>query len=178
MAFGVRYFVLSLCAIAACPFLCRAQVATQPGGIGTGFPEVIRSVRTDFESISGLGTVEVSPVSERLFRVRISLSDFNPRTCAQIYNHELALAGLFPYLNFDFYFSGPELARAIKREIESISGPGTVDVSVQRETLVTVRIAVPRFSYDLYNRIFDRELELYRLFQDLNFDFYLLQTGG
>jgi len=172
MSLTVRHLGLSLL-LGACAVVSPGQVATQPAAGGAGFPELLRSVKTDFESISRPGTVEIRPVSEKLFRVRIALADFSPKVCAQIYERELAIAGLFPYLNFDFYFSGPELARAIKREIESISGPGTVDVSVAGETLVTVRISVPGVSNDLYSRIFDRELELYRLFQDLNFDFYL-----
>ena len=66
-----------------------------------------------------------------------------------------------------------QLPKVIKREIESISGPGSVDISVDHETLFSVRIAVPSFRSDIYNPIYDRALELYRLYPDLSFDFYL-----
>ena len=66
-----------------------------------------------------------------------------------------------------------QLPRVIKRELESISGPGSVDISVDHETLYSVRIAVPSFRSDIYNPIYDRALELYRLYPDLSFDFYL-----
>jgi hypothetical protein len=80
---------------------------------------------------------------------------------------------LFPDQTIDFYFDGPKLARAIKVDIESISGRDTVDVSIDSKTLFNVRIAVPDFSFEIYSQLFDRELELYRAFRDLNFDFYL-----
>jgi hypothetical protein len=66
-----------------------------------------------------------------------------------------------------------QLPRVIKREIESIAGPGSVDISVDHETLFSARIAVPSFRADIYNPIYDRALELYRLYPDLSFDFYL-----
>jgi len=68
---------------------------------------------------------------------------------------------------------GTELAHNIKTDIESISGPGSVDVSVDHDTLFSVRVAVPDFASDICNPIFDRELKLYRLFPDYSFDFYL-----
>jgi hypothetical protein len=68
---------------------------------------------------------------------------------------------------------GAGLAKAIKTDLEAISGPGSVDVSVENENLFSVRIALPNFSPELYTPIFDRELKLYRIFPDLNFDFYL-----
>ncbi len=68
---------------------------------------------------------------------------------------------------------GAELARSIKADIESISGPGTVEVSIDHETLFSVRVAVPSFSPEICTQIYDRELKLYRFFTDLNFDFYL-----
>ena len=71
-----------------------------------------------------------------------------------------------------------QLPRVIKREIESISGPGSVDISVDHETLFSVRIAVPSFRSDIYNPIYDRALELYRLYPDLSFDFYLRLKPG
>ncbi len=70
-------------------------------------------------------------------------------------------------------FGGVELAHAIKTDIESISGPGSVDVSIDNKTLYSVRIFVPSFRTEICNRIYDRELKLYKLFPDLNFDFYL-----
>jgi hypothetical protein len=68
---------------------------------------------------------------------------------------------------------GTELAHAIKTDIETISGPGSVDVSIDHETLYNVRVAVPGFRKELWTRIYDRVIELYRLHPDLNFDFYL-----
>jgi hypothetical protein len=68
---------------------------------------------------------------------------------------------------------GPELVGAIKSDIESISGPGSVDISIDHETLYSVRVAVPSFSPEICTQIYDRELRLYRYFPDLNFDFYL-----
>ena len=68
---------------------------------------------------------------------------------------------------------GAELVSAIKSDIESISGPGSVDISIDHETLYSVRIAVARLSPEICTPIYDRELKLYRYFPDLNFDFYL-----
>ncbi len=68
---------------------------------------------------------------------------------------------------------GAELAKAIKTDIESIAGPGSVDVSIDNETLFSVRVAVPNFSPEVCTPIYDRELKLYRFFPELNFDFYL-----
>lgn len=70
-------------------------------------------------------------------------------------------------------FGGAELADLIRMEIEAISGPGSVDVSINHETLFSVRIAVPSFRSEICNPIYDRELQLYRVFPELNFDFYL-----
>lgn len=72
-----------------------------------------------------------------------------------------------------------ELAKAIKADLESISGPGSVDISIDNGTLFSVRIAVPSFSTEICAPIYDRELKLYRFFPDLNFDFYLrLRTAS
>lgn len=68
---------------------------------------------------------------------------------------------------------GPALAKAIKSDIETISGPGSVDVSIDHETLFSVRVAVPGFRMELWTRIYDHVVELYRQHPDLNFDFYL-----
>lgn len=68
---------------------------------------------------------------------------------------------------------GDDLAQLIKKDIESIAGPGTVDISVDHQTLFSVRVAVPGFSPDACAPIYDIELKLYRFFPDLNFDFYL-----
>jgi hypothetical protein len=68
---------------------------------------------------------------------------------------------------------GSGLADAIKKDLEAICGPGSVDISIDNETLFSVRIAVPSFSPEFYTPIFDRELKLYRIFPELNFDFYL-----
>lgn len=73
---------------------------------------------------------------------------------------------------------GAELAHNIKTDIESISGPGSVDVSVDHETLFSVRVAVTDFASEICNPIFDRELKLYRLFPDYSFDFYLRPKSG
>lgn len=66
-----------------------------------------------------------------------------------------------------------ELVKLIKKDIESISGPGSVDVSIDHDTLFSVRVAVPSFGSEICNPIYDVELKLYRFFPDLNFDFYL-----
>jgi hypothetical protein len=68
---------------------------------------------------------------------------------------------------------GPELVKTIKSDIESISGPGSVDISIDHETLYSVRVAVPSWSPEICTPIYDRELKLYRYFPELNFDFYL-----
>jgi hypothetical protein len=68
---------------------------------------------------------------------------------------------------------GPELVKTIKSDIESISGPGSVDISIDHETLYSVRVAVTSLSPEICSPIYDRELKLYRYFPDLNFDFYL-----
>jgi hypothetical protein len=135
--------------------------------------ELAGAIKKDLELISGTGTVTVSIESDTHFSVRIAIPGFNSKVCTQIYSRELNLRQLFPDLNFDFYFSGPELARAIQSDIESISGRGTVDVTIDSKTLFNVRIAVPRLSSEIYSKLFDRELEFYRVFPDLNFDFYL-----
>jgi len=140
-------------------------------------PKLARAIKTDLESISGPGTVNVSIDGETRFNARIAIPVFNLRVCAQVYDREMELRQLFPDLNFDFYFDGVDLARAIKTDLESISGPGTVDVSIDSTTLFNVRIAVPGFSSAIYNQIFDRELEFYQAFRDLNFDFYLRPTA-
>jgi hypothetical protein len=69
--------------------------------------------------------------------------------------------------------AGPELAHAIKKDIEAIAGPGSVEVSIDHDTLYSVRIAVPSFRADIYKPIYDRAVDLYRKFPDLSFDFYL-----
>jgi hypothetical protein len=68
---------------------------------------------------------------------------------------------------------GPALAKAIKSDIEAIAGPGSVDISIDHETLFSVRVAVPGFRNELCTRIYDHVVELYRQHPDLNFDFYL-----
>ena len=109
----------------------------------------------------------------RAIKVRIAVARFSSEICKPIYDRERELYRLFPDLKFDFHFDGPALARAIKRDLEAISGPETVDVSIDHETLFSVRIGVPSFRSEIYTPIYDRALELYRLFPDLNFDFYL-----
>jgi hypothetical protein len=136
-------------------------------------PELARAIKAELESIAGAGTVNVSVDTETRFGVRIAMPVFNSNVCARIYDRELAFQQLFPDLDFNFYFDAPELARAIKADIEAISGRGTVDVSIDSKTLFNVRIAVPDFSSEVYNRLFDRELEFYQAFRDLSFDFYL-----
>jgi hypothetical protein len=144
-----------------------AVIATLSG------PELARAIKTDLETIAGAGTVNVSVDRESSISARIAIRGFSSNVCTQIYNREMELHQLFPELNFDFYFGGPELARAIKADLESISGRGTVDVSIDSKTLFNVKIAIPDFSSPVYNQIFDRELEFYRACPDLNFDFYL-----
>ena len=152
----------------------KLQSATAQNAI-TAFsgPRLARAIKTDLESISGPGTVNVNIDGETRFSARIAIPVFNLQVCTQIYDREMELRQLFPDLNFDFYFDGADLARAIKADLESISGAGTVDVSIDSITLFNVRIAVPGFNSAIYSRIFDRELEFYQAFRDLNFDFYL-----
>jgi len=135
--------------------------------------ELARTIKSDLEAISGTGTVNVSVDSGTLFTTGIAIRGFDPKICTRIYDHEMELRQLFPELKFDFYFDGPQLARAIQADLESIAGRGTVDVSADSKTLFTVRIALPGVSSEIYRQIFDRELEFYRAFRDLNFDFYL-----
>lgn len=71
-----------------------------------------------------------------------------------------------------------QLPRTIKKELEAISGPGSVDISVDHQTLYNVRISVPSFRAEIYNPIYDRALELYKLYPDLSFDFYLRLKSG
>jgi hypothetical protein len=144
-----------------------------PAIVGFRGPELARAVKTDLESISGAGTVNVIVAGETRFSVRIAIPGFNSKICNQIYDRELVFQQLFPDVDFNFYFSGPELARAIKADLESISGRGTVDVSIDSKTLFNVRIAIPGFNSEISSRIFDRELEFYQAFRDLSFDFYL-----
>jgi hypothetical protein len=140
--------------------------------------ELARAIKADLETISGSGTVSVSVEGGTRFAARIAIPGFNPKICTQIYDRERALQQLFPSLDFNFYFGSPELARAIQADLESISGHGTVDVSIDSKTLYNVRIAVPGFSSEISRRLFDRELEFYRVFPDLSFDFYLRPAPG
>jgi hypothetical protein len=155
------------------PAVKAPSQSSQPAITAVGGPELARAIKAALEPISGAGTVNVSIHDKTQIGVGIAIPDFDLRICSQIYDRELDLNQLFPEQNIDFYFDGPELARAIKADIESISGRDTVDVSIDSKTLFNVRIAVPDFRSDIYNQLFDRELELYRTFRDLNFDFYL-----
>ncbi len=137
-----------------------------------------RALRQDLESIAGVGNVDVRLTRDTLYTVRITMPTISPEIGKKIFTRELELRGLFPNLNFDFRYAAPELARAIKIDLETISGGGTVDVSIDRETLFNVRIAVPSLTSHLYTRIYDRALEFYKDFPDLSFDFYLMQKPG
>jgi hypothetical protein len=156
--------------------------AAPPSIVTLSGPELARAIKKDLESISGTGTVTVTIDHDRLFNVRIAIPGLSSKISAQIYNRELELHQLFPDLNFDFHYDSPELARAIKADLESISGRGTVDVSIDSKTLFNVRISVPAYSSEVYSRIYDREIEFYRDFPDLSFDFYLwakpVETAG
>ncbi len=77
------------------------------------------------------------------------------------------------FLSAPLGIGGADLAQLIKKDIESIAGPGAVDISIDHETLFSVRVAVPGFSAQTCAPIYDIELKLYRFFPDLNFDFYL-----
>jgi len=145
----------------------------QPVILALNDSELARAIKSNLESISGTGTVDVSSDNGTRFSARIAISGFNSTLSSQIHDRELGLHQLFPDIDFDFYFGGPELARAIKADLESISGRDTVDVTVDSRTLVTVRVETPALSSETYRRIFDRELEFYRAFPDLNFDFYV-----
>lgn len=153
----------------------KPEAAAAPVQAITAFrgAELASAIQTDLESISGAGTVKVGIERETRYSATIAIPGFNPQICAQIYRREMELRQLFPDLDFDFYFAGPELAHAIQADIESISGRGTVDVSIDSKTLYNVRIAVEDFSSGLYGQLYDRELEFYRAFPDLSFDFYL-----
>jgi copper chaperone CopZ len=158
------------------PAIKPPSPTAQPAIIALGGPELAHAIKAALEPISGPGSVNVSTMNihgKTQVSVGIAIPDFNSKICSQIYDRELDLNQLFPEQTIDFYFDGPELARAIKADIESISGRDTVDVSIDSKTLFNVRIAVPVFSSDIYNQLFDRELELYRAFRDLSFDFYL-----
>ena len=149
------------------------EPAIPPSITSLAGPDLARAIKKDLESIAGPGTVEVTIDRDVLFSVRIAMQKLSPDVCTRIRQRETELGGLFPNLSFEFRFGSPELARAIKTDIESISGGGTVDVSIDSGTLFNVRVALPTFSSKLYNQIYDRAIELYRLFPDLSFDFYL-----
>lgn len=157
------------------PAVKPPQPVTRPALSAIGGPELARQIKKDVESISGPGTVDVRIDHDTMFVIRISMPRFDPEICSKIRTREMEIDGLFPNLNFDFRFAAPELARAIKSDLESISGGGTVDVSIDRDTLFNVRIAVPRLNSTLYSQIYDRALEFYKVFPDLSFDFYLWQ---
>jgi len=157
------------------PAIKPPQPATSQAISALGGPELASFIKKDVESFSGAGTVDVRIDHDTLFVVRISMPRFDPEVCSKIRTREMELDGLFPNLSFDFRFAAPDLARAIKSDLESIAGGGTVDVSVDRETLFNVRIAVPRLNSGLYSRIYNRALEFYKVFPDLSFDFYLWQ---
>jgi len=65
------------------------------------------------------------------------------------------------------------IVAAIKSDFESVAGPGSVVVDRAGGKLFSIRIAVPSLSSDFCNPIYERELKLFRLFPELNFDFYL-----
>jgi len=140
--------------------------------------ELARAIRQDLESIAGAGNIDVRLDRDAFYTVRIIMPTISPEIGKKIYARELELRGLFPGLGFDFRYAAPELARAIKIDIETISGGGTVDVSIDRETLFNVRIAVPSLTSHLYKQIYDRALEFYKDFPDLSFDFYVMQKPG
>ncbi len=152
--------------------------ASQPVAAPLGGPELARAVKAELESIAGSGTVDVTTGSEFRFNVRITLQSFNSKICRQIYDREMGLHQLFPDVNFNFYYSAPELTRAIKADLESISGPDTVDISIDSRSLLNVSVAIPDFSSHIYSEIFARELEFYRAFPDLNFDFYIRPSAA
>jgi hypothetical protein len=140
--------------------------------------DLARAIKQDLESIAGAGNVDVRLTRDVFYTVRITMPTFNPEVCKKVYARELELRGLFPHISLDFHYAAPELARAIKTDLETISGGGTVDVSIDRETLFNVRIAVPALTSHLYSQIYDRALEFYRVLPDLSFDFYVMQKPG
>jgi copper chaperone CopZ len=149
------------------------SITAQTAITALGGPALVRTIKTDLEAIAGTGTVSVTMDNKTSFSARIAIPGFSPKICKRIYDREVELRQLYPDLNFDFYFDGPELAKAIKTDIESISGRDTVDVSIDNRTLFSVRIAIPGFRSEIYSQVYDRELEFYDAFRDLNFDFYL-----
>jgi hypothetical protein len=74
-------------------------------------------------------------------------------------------------------WNDPRVAEVIKSDFELIAGPGSVDVDRTDGKLFSIRIVVPTLSSDFCNPIYDHELKLFRLFPDLNFDFYLRLRG-
>ena len=151
---------------------------SEPTAVPLGGPGLARAVKAELESIAGTGSVEVATESEFRFNVRITIQTFNSKICRQIYDREMGLHQLFPDVIFDFYYSAPELTRAIKADLESISGPGTVAISIDSKSLLNVSVAIRGFSSQIYSEIFARELEFYRAFPDLNFDFYIRPSGA
>jgi len=149
------------------------SITAQTAITAFGGPALVRTIKSDLETIAGAGTVNASMDSKTSFSARIAIPGFNPQICKRIYDREVELRQLYPDLNFDFYFDGPELAKAIKTDIESISGRDTVDVSIDSRTLFSVRIAIPGYRSEIYSQVYNRELEFYEAFRDLSFDFYL-----
>ena len=152
--------------------------ASQPAIVPVAGSELARAVKAELESVAGSSTVEVTTESEFRFNVRITIQSFNSKICRQIYDREMGLHQLFPDVNFNFYYSAPELTRAIKADLESISGPDTVNISIDSKSLLNVSVAIRGFSSQIYSEIFARELEFYRAFPDLNFDFYIQPSGS
>ncbi len=66
-----------------------------------------------------------------------------------------------------------KIADAIRHDFESITGPGSVDVSTDNGRLLSIHILVPTLNSEFCNPIYDHEIKLFRLFPDLNFDFYV-----
>jgi hypothetical protein len=152
--------------------------ASQPAVASLAGAELARAVKAELESVAGAGSIDVTTESEFRFNVRITIQTFNSKICRQIYDHEMGLHQLFPDVSFNFYYSAPELTRAIKADLESISGPDTVDIRIDSKSLLNVSVAIPGISSQIYSDIFARELEFYRAFPDLNFDFYIRPLGA
>lgn len=67
-----------------------------------------------------------------------------------------------------------QIAEAIRTDFEALAGPGSVEISTDNGKLLSIRIAVPTLSLEFCAPIYEREIKLYRIFPDLNFDFYVL----
>lgn len=67
-----------------------------------------------------------------------------------------------------------QIVDAIRNDFEALAGPGSVEISTENGKLLSIRIAVPTLSLEFCAPIYEREIKLFRIFPELNFDFYVL----